>query len=455
MIALTLCILGALAAFFVGRRSLGAGILVVIAAGFFYGILRANLAPPFSHFIFDAALVGLYASQFIGRRTKQPTPSHSALNMWMYVLMGWPLLMVFMPFQPLLVSLVGLRGNMFFLPAAFLGTRLRDEDLRPLSFGFAILNLIALAFGVAEYFKGIEPFFPYGPMTLTMYNSLDSAGGNRIPSIFQNAHTYSGVMVFTVPILFGAWALSSGSRRRKWVLLAGMAAAFVGVLMAATRQGMVMAGVMIVIASLSGKLGTLKRVVWALAIVAVVWSAMHNDRWQRYKELDSQTVEDRLSGSVNRSFLEILVEYPMGNGLGGGGTSIPYFLASQVNHPVWVENEYGRILLEQGIVGLVLWIVFIFWFVTNRVTFVKDEWLTGRRMAWYLCIVIFLTGAIGVGTMSTVPASFLFLLYVGWTSVRPQRATAWAQSKVQRQVTVPATEGARVVASLVKTLPQN
>ena len=110
---------------------------------------------------------------------------------------------------------------MFFLPAVFLGTRLRDEDLRPLSFGLAILNLIALAFGVAEYFKGIEPFFPYGPMTMTMYNSLDSAGGQSHSFDFQNAHTYAGVMVFTVPILFGAWALSSGARWRKCLLLVG------------------------------------------------------------------------------------------------------------------------------------------------------------------------------------------------------------------------------------------
>ena len=52
----------------------------------------------------------------------------------------------------------------------------------------------------------------------------------------------------------------------------GMAAAFMGVLLAATRQDMVMAGILVVIASLSGKLGALKRVVWVLAIVAVIWS---------------------------------------------------------------------------------------------------------------------------------------------------------------------------------------
>jgi hypothetical protein len=326
-----------------------------------------------------------------------------------------------MPFQPILVSLVGLRGNMFFLPAVFLGTRLQREDLQPIAFGFAVLNLIALAFGVAETLRGIEPFFPYGPTTLTMYNSIDSSGASRIPAIFQNAHTYAGVMVFTLPLLFGAWTLATVAKWKKLILLAGMAAAFIGVLMAATRQGIVMAGFVVVIASLSGKLGALKRLVWVVAIVAVIYSAMHNERWQRYKELDKDTVEDRISGSVNRSFWEVLMEYPMGNGLGGGGTSIPYFLASEVNHPVWVENEYCRIVLEEGVIGLLLWVGFIFWFCTNRAAFAKDEWRTGRRMAWFLCILHFLSGAIGVGALSSTPATIMFLIYIGWTSVRPVR----------------------------------
>jgi hypothetical protein len=434
MIALLLCVVGALAAFFVGRRSLGAGILVVIAVGFGYGILRANLAPPFSHFMFDTAVIGLYASQFVGVRGEKATSSHPSLDMWMYILMGWPLLMVLMPFQPLLVSLVGLRGNMFFLPAVFLGTRLRDEDLRKLAVGFSLFNLVALGFAVAEYFKGIEPFFPEGPMTMIMYNSVDSGGGHRIPAIFQNAHTYAGVMVFTVPILFGAWALTTGAKWRKILFLLGMAAAFLGVLMAATRLGIIMAALLVVVASVSGKLGPLKRVVWAVAIVAVVWSAMHNERWQRYKELDTETVQDRVAGSVNRTFWEVLVEYPMGNGLGGGGTSIPYFLASQVNRPIEVESEYCRILLEQGLAGMLLWVGFVIWFVTNRAGFVKDEWLTGRRMAWYLCILNFVIGVIGIGMLSSIPNTFMFLLLVGWTSVRPERVTAVAQSRVACQV---------------------
>jgi hypothetical protein len=215
------------------------------------------------------------------------------------------------------------------------------------------------------------------------------------------------------------------------------------VLMAATRQGMIMAGFLVVIASLSGKLGSLKRVVWAAAIVAVVWGAMHNERWQRYKELDTESVQDRVAGSVNRTFWEVLVEYPMGNGLGGGGTNIPYFLASQVNRPVEVENEYARILLEQGLVGLVLWVGFIVWFVSNRSAFIKDEWLTGRRMAWYLCLLSFLIGAIGIGMLSSIPNSFLFLVFLGWTSVSPVSVPVRAPGKLAPPRRVPATLGAR------------
>lgn len=444
MTALLLCAIGFILGFVLGRKSLWAGILVVVASGYFYGILRANLSPPFSHFIFDAALVGLYGAQFLAQKKQPQTSKNSSLNLWMAVLIGWPLLMVLMPFQPFLVSLVGLRGNMFFLPAVFLGTRLRDFDLRRIAVGLSILNLISLAFGVAETFKGIEPFFPYSPLTVTMYNSLDSSGANRIPSIFQNAHTYAGVMVFTLPILFGAWSTSTGVRWRKPLYVLGMAAALVGVLMAATRQNILAAGMLVVIASISGKLGTLKRFVWVAAIAAVIWAAMHNDRWQRYKELDSQSVEERISGSVNRTFWEILEEYPMGNGLGGGGTSVPYFLASEVRNPIWVESEYCRIILEQGVIGFLLWIGFIGWFITNRSGFVKDEWLTGRRMAWYLCLFSFLTGAIGVGLLSAIPNTFLFLLCIGWTSVAPASEAARVASPAAPALPLQVPLGARI-----------
>lgn len=442
MIAFLLCVIAAVGAYMAGRRALWAGVLVVVTCGFFYGILRANLQSTFSYFIFDVALLGLYASQFIQPHTNAMIPKNPALNTWTWLLIGWPVLLVFVPFQSFLVSLVGLRGNIFFLPAIFLGTRLRQEDLRRLAYGFASLNLVALAFGVAEYFRGLEPFYPHNPLTEIIYESYDATSTTyRIPAIFQNAHSYAGSVLATLPIVFGAWVLMRQSRWRKIFLVAGMAAVFAGVLLASTRLGMISAGLLALVASFSGKVGSMKRVIWALAIAAAIWAAMHNDRWQRYKQLDSDTVEDRIAGSVNRTFLEVFLEYPMGNGLGGGGTSIPYFLASEVNRPIWVENSYGTILLEQGIIGLILWIGFIAWFVLNRAGFVKDEWLIGRKMAWYACLMTFATGIIGNGMLTSIPGTFIMCLMIGWISVRPLATRPALGSKLGPATPVPVLAG--------------
>ena len=64
-------------------------------------------------------------------------------------------------------------------------------------------------------------------------------------------------------------------------------------------------------------------------------------------------------------------------------------------------------------------------------------------MAWYLCVLNFLIGAIGVGMLSSMPNTFLFLLCVGWTSVRPERVAAVVQDKAARQVPMPVVTGAQ------------
>src|SRR6202011_2782059 len=91
-----------------------------------------------------------------------------------------------------------------------------------------------------------------------------------------------------------------------------------------------------------------------------------------------------------------------------------------VNQPIAVENEYGRILLEQGAIGLLLFVSFILWFWTRRHGFAKSPWLQGRRMAWFLCSFVLASSTIGVGMLTSVPATFIFLLLMGWVAVKPE-----------------------------------
>src|SRR6202008_181902 len=117
------------------------------------------------------------------------------------------------------------------------------------------------------------------------------------------------------------------------------------------------------------KIKTRQRVLFLVLVGAMVLAALSNVRFQRFKSLgDTEGVSERIAGSVNRGFWEILREYPMGNGMGGGGTSIPDFLEGEVRNPIGMENEYARILAEQGVVGLLLWFVFVVWFLLHSRT---------------------------------------------------------------------------------------
>src|SRR5215469_13108586 len=105
MIAALLCLAALVGCYLAGRSSLGRGLVALLVVGYFYGILRANLLTAFSHFIFDAGLIGLYLSQ--NWMEKKPDAARvSSLRTWVLLLIGWPLIVLLMPFQPLLISFV-------------------------------------------------------------------------------------------------------------------------------------------------------------------------------------------------------------------------------------------------------------------------------------------------------------------------------------------------------------
>lgn len=420
MIALALCLVSLAATFWAGRRSLGQGLVALLAVGYFYGILRANISAGASYFIFDVGLIGFYLSQ----RWTSPNPGEAkrveAVALWTVVLIVWPTLLVVMPAQPILVSLVGLRGSIFFLPVILLGSRLRDKDLFQLGSGLAVLNLIAAGFAWAEYFTSVQKFYPPGPSTAIIYASGDVAGGFfRIPAIFTSAHAFGGSMVVSLPFLLGVWERAK-DRRTRWLALAGIAAAMFGVLLSATRQNFVLGCILIFVGLTSRRMSKAQLAVFILLIGGVGWAAMSNARFQRFKSLtDTEGVAGRISGSVNRGFWEILVEYPMGNGLGGGGTSIPYFLQGEVRHPIGMENEYARILGEQGVVGLVFWLSFALWFICKAPTaFSKGPWAATRRMSWCLTVFSLAMSWMGIGLLSAIPHTVILLMTIGWTATR-------------------------------------
>jgi hypothetical protein len=418
MLALILCLLLFAATACLCYRSLACGLLALLTAGYVYGIARANLTATASHFLCDSAVLGFYLGRYLA---PQKSEAPEELRLWTVALIAWPCLLCLIPFQNIWVTLVGLRGNIFFLPLLLWGARLKCQDMRPLVLGIAVLNLAALGVGVLEYSQGIERFIPRNEVTAIIYASRD-AGSHafRIPSIFSSAHAYGGTMVLTIPLLFGAWSQAGEKRPDRWLFALGMVAALGGILIASARLHFVVGALLVLLASLTGGLGNGKRITGLAALAAVAVIVGGNERLQRFTTLrDEALVTRRVEMSVNSSFWQILRSYPFGNGLGGGGTSMPYFLQDLVRAPIYMENEYARIVAEQGFAGLLLWAGFIGWHLQRRTAFRQSEWLNGRRLAWFSCTAYFGTGLIGTGLLTAVPQSLLLLLTLGWISTDP------------------------------------
>lgn len=432
-LSLLICLLAFTVCYIAGRRSLVGGLIATLALGYVYGITKANLADTTSNFIFDAGVLGLYATQLFRPLSPAQKMRVEALRSWMEVLILWAVLIFLLPAQDLVIRLVGLRPSIFFLPFLLLGARLMPEDRYKLGLWLAGLNLIALGVAAAEFLIGVPAFFPRNQMTKIIYLSKDVLGADslyRIPSCFANAHAYGGTMVATVPFIAGALLQN---HKRAWqinLLIAGLATALLGVLLSATRVNFVAISILILVLTFSIKSRIGYAFGWIVILVSIGLFASGEARLQRVTELqNTEYVKERVVGSVNMTFFELAAQYPFGNGLGGGGTSIPYFLQGYIRNPVVMENEYARIMLEQGIFGLCLWIAFIIWLMSRYKANHLDPWRQGRLLAWCACLISFGVGLLGIGLFASVPQTCILLLTAGWVGAREQSPALQQKSR--------------------------
>lgn len=408
---------------FAGNRSLKHGLCVVLAIGYAYGIVRANIPKTWAYVLFDVAVVGLYASQLWRPLTLQQRRATHDLRLWISLLIGWPILLfILSPSETPLVELVGLRANVFLIPFLLLGARLEEEDVDSLALFLALLNLGAVALGTLQFFIGLEPFFPQNEATEIIYRSRDLVGftAYRIPSSFSSAHAFAGTMTMTLPVLVGTWVRPGQERWKSALLGAAIVASLVGVFMAAARTHMIITALLVATITVSGDLRARQWMRWAIAVALVGYVVAGDARFQRFTTLqDTSGVSDRIAASVNEEFFDLVGEHPLGRGLASGGTSVPHFLQTSFEQGAILENEYARLALEQGIPGLLLWLLFIAWVLTRRLGPKKDEWRLARRLAWVAAAAIFATGLVGMGMLVSVPQTVLMLTTLGWAvSVR-------------------------------------
>jgi hypothetical protein len=406
------------AAFLAVFRSLGSGFVAVAAVGYFSGVIRAKYLGVYTTLMFDAAVVGLYLG-FLCRKPLWDRGARSAAARWfVFVLTAWPTLLCLVPVNHYLIQFVGLRAAILFLPVLLIATRLTTADLAFMTRGLVVLNLMALAVGVYIYLNGLEAVYPKNAITQLMYRSNDVAGYkyHRVPSSFLSGHAYGGTMLYTLPFLIDRLAAAKVHFLDRCLAVAGIVAAAGGILMCGARSPIVVFAVAVVVAwmltGLSLKLG--------LVVAILLWAgfsvARNDERLQRASTVqDSEFVSQRIAGSVNVGFLELMMKYPFGAGLGSAvGTSLPYFLSHLAPEQIGLENEYGRILVEQGWPGLIGWLAFSGWlYALPPRSRSRPPWWLGVVLMYSVTLSFWATAFIGTGILASVPATFFMLTQMG------------------------------------------
>src|SRR5580704_6778040 len=177
MESILLCIGAFAAVYWFTKGSLVGGLRAVIAVGYFYGIVRANVPQTASHFIFDAGIGGLYLGTLLKGLTPIQKLRIRKVRSWVVCLIAWPLLLFFVPAQDSIIQLVGLRSAVWFVPFLIFGALIDDKERSRLAVWLAILNLVALGFALAEFTLGIPRFYPHNVLTELIYKQNDVVPG--------------------------------------------------------------------------------------------------------------------------------------------------------------------------------------------------------------------------------------------------------------------------------------
>jgi len=420
-----------------------------MSIGYAYGILRGNIQQAPSHFIYDAGAIGLYLA--VLTRTLSPLAKFRLrpLMPWFLCLIGWPILMFLVPAQDLLVQLVGLRGNIFFLPFLLIGAIMDSREYRQLARAMAILNAVVLVFAAAEVVFGVERFYAAAnPVNLTIFRSNDvvygGTGHYRIPATFMSSAAYATNMVASLPILIGDLVQESRQSRWRYAIAGAIGFATLGVFLSGSRSAVVLLLILGIFGALQRDARNVPRGVWIGLTLIVAAVVVLTPRMQRFVTLeDTDYVAQRIHGSINQNFITLAIDYPMGNGLGGGGTSLPYFLQDRVSEPIGLENEYARIMSEQGIPGLLLWLGFIIWLAMRPPGRRSSPWHKGRSLARLFCLMSFAIAPLGLGMLDAIPSTAMLLMLAGWFAApEPIIATAGWEERSSRSSAVEATVSA-------------
>ena len=383
------------------------------------------------YFAKDFFALALYLSFFIARRSTLTKLYRPPFLITLLLFFWYCLIQALNPASTsIFYGLMGLKLCFFFVPLLFVGHALLDseKELRRFFFFNSVLILVVAAFGIAQSILGHTFLNPEviqedirGLSTLYRVSPITGLVAYRPTSFFVSAGRFQNFLLVSwiLSLGFGGFLLMRKQTGRLLafttvgiVAAASLLTASRGVILWGLASAMVVAPAVIWGASWAGEqrirvMRAVQRaaifVALALAILVGIFPQEVASRLAIYTETLSPSSSKSELGFRSWNYpLQNFVaafdypRWPYGYGTGTASLGVQYVARIMHVPPmnVGVENGYGQLVVELGIVGLILWILLAYKITRSAWQAAKNlkrtVWFPiGFAIFWYAFLLVF------------------------------------------------------------------
>ena len=352
-------------------------------------------------FVKDVVALMMYLSMFAAWRRRRLATIHPKFAKWLLAFIALGLVQMFNPKTPsFMYGLLGFKLYCFYIPLMFAGyAYLRSEKDLQTFLNFNVwVSLVIGALGIVQSIVGLDFLNPsqlepelQGLGRIVRESPLTHVAVPRPTSVFVSDGRFAQFLTLMFLLGFGAIGYSLLKKRMNpSLILAAIAVTIVAVLMTGSRSAFIALlanSTILVAASIWGvsvgarrslRLGRAMRRIAiagaaALAMAVLIFPSETSARWAFYMET--------LSPASSASELGYRAwEYPLenaasafaqpnwkfGNGTGTASLGVQYLskVIDEERPSFGAESGYGQLILEFGIIGPFIWLVWtgaLFW----------------------------------------------------------------------------------------------
>ncbi len=454
----SLLLAASFAAFFVAGRIAGdwrSGVYFFFVWLLFEDLVRKYMGNNMYVYFAKDILVGVTYIALLAERTKRDTPLFRApfkYALGAFILLGF--VQVLNPHSPsIFYGLLGVKLYFYYVPLMFVGYAMirKEHDLRR----FLIINMtlaaVIASVGIIQATAGVDFLNPHGGADieelshLTRYTPTGIAV-LRPPSVFVSDGRFGAYLLVVFVLGFGtAGYLLLKGRRGRIIVFPALGLVVVAVMLLGSRGGFVYVGASALALSAGmlwgapgGKLGAYRLVkairrgfifaALALSLGVILFPDVVGARWAFYRETLSPGSEnfeagDRIWAYPVGELQKALADpyWATGNGIGTASLGAQY-VARIMEVPApnvsWVENGYGDLIVELGILGPILWLIWtlsLMWAALKITLSLKGTWAfpVALSILWFAFLLLFPLTWGGIAQYQNFVTNAYFWLLLG------------------------------------------